>query len=118
MHGILLLIWFLGVTIGLFCFYQAVSGLLHFCVTHFGCETTALVISAQRYDQDGDVYLQGHYVYQDAAGCEHVVDFTICNYWPGDAQWQQVMQFYAQGTQNRVRYLRWLPIFHEMQTPI
>ena len=118
MNAILILLGCLSIVMGLWCLYQLTTRLLHFCVTHFGRETTALVISARRYDKDGDIYLQGHYAYKDANGCEHVFDFTICNYWPGDAQWQRVMQFYVEGAQNRVRYLRWLPGLHEMQTPI
>lgn len=114
-NGILLLSWALAVTVGLFCFYHLVIGLLHFCVTRFGRETTALVIEARRYHKDGDVYLQGHYMYRDAAGSEHLFDFTICSYWPGDEKWHRLMQLYTQGTQNRVRYLRWLPTLHEMQ---
>ena len=118
MNGMLTLIWSLGITLGFLCLYQLSRRLLHFCVTRFGIETTALVISAHRYDKDGDLYLQGHYVYQDAAGGEHRFDFTICSYWPGDEQWRKVMHLYRQGAQTRVRYLRWLPILHNIQAPI
>ena len=118
MNGMLTLIWSLGILLGLLCLYQLSRRLLHFCVTRFGIETTALVISARRYDKDGDLYLQGHYVYHDTAGCEHLFDFTICSYWPGDEQWHKVMHLYRQGAQNRVRYLRWLPILHNIQAPI
>lgn len=118
MNGILLLIWSLGVTLALFCCYRLVIEALRFCVTRFGCETTALVLEAQRYVKDGDMYLQGHYMYKDTAGHEHLFNFTICSYWPGDETWYSMMQFYAQGTQHPVRYLRWLPALHELQLPL
>lgn len=114
MDGIGLLIGGLVVTVGLFCLSQLAVALSRFCLTRFGLETTAFVISAQRYNKDGDLYLQGHYVYQDANAREHIFDFTICSYWPGDAQWQRIIQCYSHGAQTRVRYLPWLPILHEI----
>lgn len=118
MNSILLLSWLLGMTFALFGIYRMLVEALRFCVTRFGCETTAVVVAAQRYDKDGDRYLQGHYMYKDAAGHEHLFDFTICSYWPGDEKWHSLMQAYAQGAQNTVRYLRWFPTLHELQIPL
>lgn len=111
-------LWFLGIASGLFLGRRLLLGLLHFVVIRFGVETTALVVSAQRRDQDGNVYLQGHYLFKDANGDEHLFAFTICADWPGDDHWRKIMRSYAQGARNPVRYLPWLPSFHEVQTPV
>lgn len=118
MNSVFAVMGSLGVIVGLLCFYQLIVGLLHFFVARYGIETTASVINAHRYAKDGDLYLQGHYTYQDAKGRDHTFAFTICSYWPGDEQWHKVMQRYRQGAQNRVRYLPWLPTFHEIQPSV
>ena len=58
------------------------------------------------------------YVFKDARGYEYSFGFQICSYWPVDEQWRSVMQRYTQGAQNRVRYVRWLPTLHEIQSPL
>jgi hypothetical protein len=108
--------WALGVALGLWLLHWLLVKGGHWLVARFGLETTAVVLTAQHYEEDGDAYLQGDYVYKDASGQEHTFAFTICSYWPDDDYWRQVMQSYTQGAQNRVRYVRWLPTLHEIQT--
>lgn len=102
---------------GLWVLYCLLNRLAHFLLIHFGMETTALVVTAQRCDKEGNVYLQGQYIFMDANGHNHTFAFTICTDWPGDEQWRKLMQFYAQGARNRVRYLQWWPNLHEIQVP-
>lgn len=118
MNSTLAVLWTLGIVSGLFLVYRLLIGLLHFVVSHFGVETTALVVNAQRRDQDGSIYLQGHYVFKDTKDREYTFAFTICADWPGDEHWRKLMRFYTKGTRTPVRYLRWLPSLHEVQTPI
>jgi hypothetical protein len=107
-----------GVTMGLWLLYRLLIKVLHYLVIRFGLETTAFVVTAQRCDKDGDVYLQGYYTFKDADGCAYTFAFTICTDWPGDEHWRKLMQFYTQGAHNPVRYLRWLPSLHEVQAPM
>lgn len=118
MNSALAVLWTLGIISGLFFVYHLFIGLLHVVVLHFGVETTALVVNAQRCDQDGNIYLQGHYVFKDTNDHEYTFAFTICADWPGDEHWRQLMRFYAQGARNPVRYLPWLPSLHTVQTPV
>ncbi len=118
MNSALAVLWSFGIASGLFLCYRLLLSVVHLVVICFGVETTALVINAQRCDKDDNIYLQGHYVFKDANGHEHFFAFTICADWPGDDQWRKLMRSYAQGARNPVRYLPWLPNFHEVQTPV
>lgn len=118
MDGAITLIWCLIGIFGLLMLYKLGMGLRHLLLVYFGVATTAVVIHSQRCDEDGEAYLQGHYVYEDSRGHEHSFGFRICSYWPVDEQWRRVMQLYTQGAQNRVRYVRWLPTLHEIQSPL
>jgi len=117
-NSALAVLWFLGVVSGGLLCYRLLIGLLHLLVIQFGVESTALVINAQRSEKDGNIYLHGHYVFTDATGHDYTFAFTICADWPGDEQWRKLMRAYAQGTRNPVRYLPWLPSFHEIQTSV
>jgi hypothetical protein len=114
--GAITLIWCLAGLIGFLLLYKLGEGLRHFLLLHFGIEATAVVIASQRYNQDGETYLQGYYTFTDAYGHDHSFCFRICSYWPVDEQWDRVMQLYTQGAQNQVRYFRWLPMIHEVQS--
>ncbi|MFZ4657062.1 MAG: hypothetical protein ACOYNY_08630 [Caldilineaceae bacterium] len=116
MNSALTVLWSLAIASGLFLGYRVLHRVLHLVVIGFGVETTALVRNAHRSEKDGNVYLQGDYVFTDARGREHTFAFTICADWPGDAQWRKIMHFYTRGQRNRVRYLPWLPSLHEVQT--
>lgn len=115
MNSALAILWVLGAMSGLWLLYHLLIRVGRLLVVRFGIETTAVVISSQRCDDKHDAYLQGHYVYQDREGREHTFAFTISVHWSGDEQWRRVTQRYAQGAQNRVRYLPWLPAFHEIE---
>lgn len=117
MNSTLALLWLLGIVSGGFLGYRLLIALRHLMVVRFGVESTAFVINAQRAEKDGNIYLHGHYVFTDAAGHEFTFAFTICADWPGDEQWRKLMRAYAQGRRNPVRYLPWLPTFHEVQLP-
>lgn len=117
MNSTLAVLWSMGIVSGGFLSYRLLIGLLRWIVVRFGVDSTALVINAQRSEKDGNVYLQGHYVFKDATGQEYTFAFTICADWPGDEQWRKVMRAYAQGRRNPVRYLPWLPTFHEVEIP-
>lgn len=117
MNSALAVLWSMGIVSGGFLCYRLLIGLLHLVVIRFGVETTALVVNAQRSEKDGNIYLHGDYVFVDASGHDHIFTFTICADWPGDEHWRKLMRAYAQGRRNPVRYLRWLPTLHEVQTP-
>ena len=118
MDGAIALIWCLVGIIGVLLLYQLMMAMRYLLLVFFGAETTAIVMNSQRCDQDGEAYLQGYYVFKDARGYEYSFGFQICSYWPVDEQWRSVMQRYTQGAQNRVRYVRWLPTLHEIQSPL
>lgn len=118
MNSALAVLWSLGIASVLFLCHRLLIALLHLIVIRFGVETTALVIHAQHREKDGDIYLQGSYVFKDAGGHDHTFAFAICVDWPGDDQWRTLLRLYTQGKRNRVRYLPWLPRLHEVQTPV
>ena len=118
MDGAIALIWCLIAIIGLLLLYKLMMAMRYLLLALFGVETTAIVMNSHRCVQDGEAHLQGYYVFEDARGHEYSFGFRICSYWPADEQWRSVMQSYTQGAQNRVRYVRWLPPLHEIQSSL
>jgi hypothetical protein len=99
----------------LFLFSLVYPQVSHFLVTRFGTQTIGTVISSQRCDDREDVCVCGVYRYQDRWKWEHQVKFRYGWHWPGNEEWEKVMQSCGLGAENIVYYLPWFPLIREIQ---